>query len=191
MKTATQLKANLCKPTRSNINKRDENTKHFTKLTNRYIDIFNTKTAPNYLISQWDVFFIIRKSKPFKAPESNGIQNNILKYISTKAIVEITYIYNTSIKLQYFPIERPESYRHISLIDTMGKILERILFKHLNRLLTQNEPTNIGKAWLSKNRGAELQLARIIEKQQSRTIPTDLRQRHKSTSINKKHLILC
>jgi hypothetical protein len=89
----------------------------------------------------------IRGLKPGKAPGPDGIPNRTLKHLPLRAISLVT-LFNAILTIQYFPGEwkharvlsilkpgkdpaLPTSYRPISLLDTIGKLLEKILLARI------------------------------------------------------------
>lgn len=108
-----------------------------------------TYTSPKEIKS------IIKKLKPFKAPGLDKIQNILLKKLPQKAIILITKILNGCIKISYFPasfktakvipipkpgkdLKLPSSYRPISLLSCLGKLLEKVIYIRLNAFVTAN-----------------------------------------------------
>lgn len=106
-------------------------------------------TSPN------EIRNIIKTTRNNKAPGPDKIQNIVLKNLPNKAIVQLTYIFNACLKLSYFPQEWknalilpihkpgkdklfPQSYRPISLLNTMSKILENIILNRLKTHETEN-----------------------------------------------------
>lgn len=92
---------------------------------------------------------IIRRLKTSKAPGIDGIQNILLKKLPLQAIVLLTKTINGCIKIGYFPTafkcakvlpipkpgkdpKLPTSYRPISLLSSLGKVLERVILARLN-----------------------------------------------------------
>jgi hypothetical protein len=90
----------------------------------------------------------INKCNNHKAPGFNFITGQILKELPRKAIVLLTTIYNSLLRLTYFPVtwkfsqiimihkpgkppHRVTSYRSICLLPLLSKILERILLKRI------------------------------------------------------------
>lgn len=111
----------------------------------------STYTTPN------EIETIIKGLKNRKAPGMDGIQNVLLKNLSKKSVILLTKIFNGCIKIGYFPTQfkcakvipilksgkdpkRPLSYRPISLLSSLGKILERVILKRLTKFA---EETNI------------------------------------------------
>lgn len=98
---------------------------------------------------------IIRHMKPFKSPGSDSIQNILLKKLPPKAIEWIAHTINACIKFNYWPLSfktakiipilkpgKPasdaHSYRPISLLNAMGKILEKVIYNRLMDFIEDN-----------------------------------------------------
>lgn len=158
----------------------DEATKR--QINNGYWQLRNTETnlEVDILTSPREVKRIISKSKPFKAAGTDGIVAKDCKYLPRKAIVQLTYIYNACIKLQYFPDawkeanvivfhkpgknqNLPENYRPISLLNYLGKILERIINNRITRVLEGNNVLIEEQFGFRPGRSTELQLARVVD----------------------------
>jgi hypothetical protein len=105
-------------------------------------------TFPAKHTSPSEILFIINKLPKNKSPGHDLITNLIIKNLPKKAIILLTYIYNSILRLSYFPptwkhsiiilihkpgkpTESPSSYRPISLLPTLSKILEKILLKRI------------------------------------------------------------
>lgn len=97
-------------------------------------------TTPN------EIKNIIKKLPAQKAPGLDGVQNIVLKNLTNKAVVQLMYIVNAMLKFSYFlsqwktgsviPILKPgkintdpNSYRPISLLTTLSKLVEKIILK--------------------------------------------------------------
>lgn len=89
---------------------------------------------------------------PRKTPGADEIFNKILKELSRKGIVLLTYIFNAYIRLEYVPdcfktaqiimIKKPDkpeeevtSHRSVSLLSAFSKLFEKLLHKRLKLLI--------------------------------------------------------
>lgn len=117
-------------------------------------DSFHHTTAtaelPIRFASPSEVNELIRRLPLKKAPGSDLIPNIVLKNLTRKGVAALTKIFNACISLGYFPYcwkkaeiivfhkpNKPKnstsSYRPISLLPTMSKLLEKIIQKRLFR----------------------------------------------------------
>lgn len=127
-------------------------------VTNKYINFTNPETLSNYFIFPLEISSIIHKPKPFLASGPDIIQKKIPKTYN-QILIHLTYICNTCSKIHHNPVEWKQaidipiripiripfkssngvdSYWLISVIDIYAKILETLIFKILNRHLTNN-----------------------------------------------------
>lgn len=117
------------------------------ELVNRVIEHFDSLdiTTPNTeTISLSDTVALIKNTHIRKSCGLDEINNQMMKQLPSIAIVFLTNIYNSCLKLQYFPsswktakvvpipkpgkpLNRPDSYRPISLLSSLGKLLEKII----------------------------------------------------------------
>lgn len=112
--------------------------------------------ACNDFTDEEEIKCIIRKLKNSKAPGIDDIKNNLLKNLPARGIKVLVTIINACLKLSYFP-ERwkhakvipilkpgkdatlPQSYRPISLLCALSKILERVILVRINNFIDDNE----------------------------------------------------
>lgn len=111
------------------------------------------------LIRPKQIVQLIKRLKNRKAPGADRISNQMLKRLPRKCIVLLTYIFNACIKLSYFPDSwkvatvlafrkpnkdpsDPKSYHPISLLSSIGKLFERLIFARLEVFCNENHIVN-------------------------------------------------
>jgi hypothetical protein len=140
-----------------------------------------------------EIKYFIFKLKDKKSPGYDLIINKILKFLSKKSIVLLTYLYNSMLRLSYFsliwksltiiiihkpnkPKNEASSYRPISLLPVLGKLFEKILLRRIRSIIqTQNIIPDNQFGFRSKHSTTQ-QIHRIIDKIY--------------TSIEKKNIVL-
>jgi hypothetical protein len=111
---------------------------------------YETASEP-MLTDSAEVQDAIRGLKISKAPGPDGIPNRALKYLPQRMIILLVAFFNAIFRTQYFPpvwkharvistLKRGKdpalssSYRPISILDTIGKVFEKII---LSRILSE------------------------------------------------------
>jgi hypothetical protein len=122
----------------------------------------------------------IRGLKVDKAAGPNGLPNRDLKHIPQRAISLLLALFNSALLAQYFPpackharlisISKPgkdpsllSSYRTISLLDTIGKLLQKILLSRILIELSRRGLLLDEQFGCRPKYSTTLQLARLIE----------------------------
>jgi hypothetical protein len=120
----------------------------------------------------------IKKLPNNKAPGEDEIRNITIKNFSNKAIVQLHYIINAVVELQYFPQawknaivipipkagkkSDPGNFRPISLLNTLGKLTEKILLRRLTRLDKQLKLTRDEQFGFRPRHDTSQQVVRIV-----------------------------
>lgn len=147
----------------------------------RRIDRMHPATIRNkeHHTSLANVWKIISKLKIRKAPGIDGIPNILLKRLPEIAIQILTNIVNTCIDLCYFPHhfktakvipilkegkdrKSAISYRPISLLSTIGKIFERVIFIQMNTFVNEKDIIKAEQFGFREGHSTVHQIKRIV-----------------------------
>jgi hypothetical protein len=124
---------------------------------------------------------VINGIKVGKAPGPNVIRNRVLCHLPKRAITFLTKMFNAVLRRQYFPpvwkhalvlpilkpgkdLTQPSSYRPISLLDTVGKLFEKILLTRVLREVNERGLLRDEQFWFRPKQSKMLQLARLLER---------------------------
>lgn len=125
---------------------------------NEVIQNFNNQSANvdnSYLIDTGYIVSILKTLKNKKAPGIDGVNNQCLKNLPKQGLKVLTKIVNACLKLKYFPShwkiskviaihkpnkpkDSPSSYRPISLLSSISKILEKVVKDKLTEFIEEN-----------------------------------------------------
>ena len=117
---------------------------------------------------------------PPEAPENDGISTVMLRHLSKHAIQHLTLLFNSLLQLGYFltlwkaakviPIHKQNkppsdanSYRPISLLSSISKLLERIIASRLTTFINQNHLIPDTQFGFRKQHCTVSQLTRIVD----------------------------
>jgi hypothetical protein len=123
----------------------------------------------------------IRVLKLGKAPGPNGIPNRTLKHLPSRAIFLLVTLFNAILTIQHFPAEwkharvfsilkpgkdpaLPTSYLPISLLDTIGKLFEKILLARILKEVSERVLIRDEQFRFRPKHSTSLQLARLVER---------------------------
>lgn len=130
------------------------------------------------LTSPGEIKKILRKSKNRKAPGADNITNELLKNLNNEALIQLTYIFNACLPLSYFPEKwktatilafhktgkdpkEPASYKPISLLATLSKILENLILSRIRTECNLEEKLNETQYGFKRKRSTIKQLVRL------------------------------
>lgn len=137
----------------------NDNRAHTTfidRSVNRFLQRCEPPRDSIELSNTMEIREICGKLRNRKAPGQDRIRNNLLKQMSTHGFQYLTLIVNACLRLKYFPrrwrhaqvipIKKPQkpsarasSYRPISLLSAISKILERVTLTRLRQHLDDND----------------------------------------------------
>lgn len=123
---------------------------------NDFLDTPLPMSLPIKHVSPNEVANVIQRFKPNKSPGHDLITNKILKFLPKKTILFLTFIFNSMLRLSYFPIiwklsivililkpGKPSniatSYRPISLLPVIGKLFEKIILIRLRPIIASHK----------------------------------------------------
>jgi hypothetical protein len=125
--------------------------KSFTAHTQHLVEDFLSRPFSDHLrpTNHSEIAWLIRHAKSRSAPGPDGIQNIILQNLPSVAHHFIATIFNKALTLNYFPTQwkvakilmfpkpgkdpsSPLGYRPISLLNSLGKLFEKIILKRMN-----------------------------------------------------------
>lgn len=150
------------------------------RLYNNDLLIGHTPREEVILTSPGKINAIIKKLKNKKAPGSDNIFNRSIKNLPRRAIVKLTYIFNACLIHSYFPVtwksakvialpkpnkprELPTSYRQISLLPGLSKILERVILQQVQDHLEDNNILINEQFGFRNSHSTVQQVARVVD----------------------------
>ncbi|KAL1138083.1 hypothetical protein AAG570_009778 [Ranatra chinensis] len=127
-----------------------------------------------------EIKWLIKHLPSRKTPGPDTIPNLVLKQLSRKALIYLTNIFNSSLAVEYFPVEWKKaniiviaipgkdpkdvnSYRPISLLNTLGKLFEKIILKILNKFISDQNLIRQEQFGFRTQHSTTHQLLRVVE----------------------------
>jgi len=116
-----------------------------------------------------------------KAPGPTDIPNGALKHLPLGILSLLVVLFNAILRTQYFPVAGkharmfsilkpgrdpalPSSYRPISLLDTTGKLFEKVLLPRTLYEVSGRGLLRDEEFWFTPKHSTALQLARLVER---------------------------
>lgn len=161
----------------------ENNNKSHTNLVNRTVNRFldHCPHRPRYKpANTFEVRKILKKLKNNKAPGLDRIHNRLLKNLPPAGVFVLALIVNGCMKLGYFPNEwkhaeviaikkpnkpanQPSSYRPISLLSSVSKILERVVLTRLQKHLDDKHIIPEEQHGFRRGKSTTTQLKQVID----------------------------
>jgi hypothetical protein len=140
---------------------------------------FMTPASEPKLTNPEEVREAIRALKVSKAPGPNVFPNRVLKHLLQRAVSLLVLIFNAVLLTQNFPTlwkhtrvvsilkpgkdpALPSSYRPISLLDTIGKVFEKILLARILHEVSERGLMRDEQFGFRARHSTSLQLARLF-----------------------------
>jgi hypothetical protein len=142
---------------------------------------FLTPASEPKLTTPEEVQEAIRGLKVSKAPGPNGIPNRALKHLPQRAVSFLVLLFNAILLTHHFPSvwkharvisilkpgkdpALPSSYRPISLLDTIGKLFEKILLARILHEVSERGLMRDEQFGFRPRHSTSMQLARLVER---------------------------
>lgn len=153
----------------------------FTNYVNSLVNMQVLDIESNVDLADDDeIISYIKVLKNKKAPGIDLLSNNLIKRLPSRGIKIIRVIINSCLKLGYFPQywkiakvipihkhgkrkDDVNSYRPISLLCSLSKLLERVILNRINRHLNENEILPVEQHGFRVNHSTVLQLHKLIK----------------------------
>jgi len=146
-----------------------------------YLDIPCQLSPTLIAFSSTQVRQVIKQLNPHKAPGYDLIDGTVLKTLPRKAIVLLTSIFNSMLRLCYFPVQwkhaqiimiakpgkpptEANSYRPINLLSIMSKVFEQILLHRLDETIHIDGLLPIHQFGFRNNHSTIQQCHRVVNK---------------------------
>lgn len=173
----------------------DASTESAVTMSNKSISYFQPTISESILPTPREISRLIRGLKNKKSPGDDSINNILLKQLPKKAIIWIMHIFRACFKLSYFPtvwrrakvipIPKPKkdstlacNYRPISLLNSLSKILEKLILRRLNEHISAHNIFSNEQFGFRAGHSTNHQLLRVYK-----YIKTSLQNKHSTGFI--------
>lgn len=177
--TAEVFAQNLETQFTPNEDKKRTRTQRITKTNHEILNIIPDTYTFDHVTPE-EIANIIQSLRTRKAPGHDNINNIALKNLPPKTILYITNIANTIQRLRHFPsrwkhahvimihkpgkpTNIPESFRPISLLPALSKVIERTILSRINDILTENHIIPDEQHGFRPGHSTIHQLSRVVE----------------------------
>lgn len=160
----------------------DQYTEHDETIENAAQEL-RTKTLTDrdiHRITMSELRNNIRQLRPNKAPGPDGILNRLIKQLPYPVLCKMLSIFNAILEFSHWPVKwkigrvvaipkagknsnMAENYRPISLLDVIGKLLEKILKTRLSHYIEENCHLNAEQFGFRAGRSAPQQVLRVAD----------------------------
>jgi Reverse transcriptase (RNA-dependent DNA polymerase)/Endonuclease-reverse transcriptase len=176
---ANEIGSAFCKAHSTTFNDlSDPSTESAVGLSYNNINFFLPLINESCLPTPREISTLIRGFKNKKSPGDDSINNILLKQLPKKAIVLIMHIFRACFKISYFPsawkcakvvpIPKPGkdqavacNYRPISLLNSLSKILEKLILSRLNSHISAHKLLNDEQFGFRTGHSTNHQLLRV------------------------------
>lgn len=161
----------------------DQQITHTRRVNNRVSRFMNDNpvtVSDSDLADEPEVRSIVRRLKNSKSPGLDKIHNNLLKKLPPIGFIYLVFIINCCLKLSYFPSmwkeakvigilkpgkspSQPISYRPISLLSSVSKVLERVILTRLKRHVEVTNMIPEHQHGFRSGRSTVTQLRRLVD----------------------------
>jgi hypothetical protein len=149
-------------------------------MVNTFLNLPPSHSPPVRHFTSNEVKHTILKYSKKKSPGFNLITTEVTRCLLKKVIDLITYIFNASLRLSYFPIlwkisniilfakpdkqiDTPTSFRPISLLPFLSKILERLILKRIFPYIMNNSIFPNTQFWFCNSHSMIHQVHRVVD----------------------------
>lgn len=156
-------------------------TRYVTTTVKRFCQNVTPQSISPKFASAEEVKQNAARLKNSKAPGQDRVHNRLIKKIPPEGFLFLTFIINCCLRLSYFPDRwktakvigikkpnkppnNPNSYRPISLVSSLSKLLERILLTRINWHLEDHEIIPDQQHGFRTQKSTVTQLRRLKEK---------------------------
>ncbi|KAL4132544.1 hypothetical protein QTP88_009673 [Uroleucon formosanum] len=147
----------------------------------QFLDIPLQMSLPPKHLSPAEVKYTISKFPRKKSPGYDLITAEVLNQLPKKVIILLTYIYNSMLRLSYFPLlwkyssvililkpkkppDCPSSYRPISLLPILSKVFEKMLLKKLTKTVEETKALPDSQFGFRSKHSTIHQIHRLVDK---------------------------